>query len=95
MGSIVRHAPSAAEAKARFGEVIRRVREGRSIVVSYRGEPAAEIRPIEKETGLEERLGQLQERGALVVPDEPTEIDLRPVARRPGALERLLQERDA
>jgi prevent-host-death family protein len=83
------------EAKARFSEVIRQVREGRSIRVSYRGKPVAEIRPIEKETGLEKRIDRLRERGALVVPDEPTEIDLRPVDRRPGALERFLGERNA
>ena len=32
------------EAKARFSEVIRQVREGKTVTVSYRGEPVAEIR---------------------------------------------------
>ena len=36
------------EAKTRFSEVIRQVREGRTITISYRGEPVAEIRPARK-----------------------------------------------
>ena len=35
------------EAKARFSEVIRLVREGRTVHISYHGKPVAEIRPIQ------------------------------------------------
>ena len=35
------------EAKARFSEVLRQVRAGTTVTVTYRGEPVAEIRPIE------------------------------------------------
>ena len=49
---------SASEAKARFAEVIRQVREGKTVTVSYRGEPVAEIRPIQSEPAtIEQRLG--------------------------------------
>ena len=34
------------EAKARFSEVLRLVREGTPVTVTYRGDPVAEIRPI-------------------------------------------------
>jgi len=34
------------EAKARFSAIIRLVREGRRILVTVRGEPVAEIRPL-------------------------------------------------
>ena len=44
------------EAKARFSEVLRHVREGRTVTVSYRGEPVAEIRSI--------RAGACDDRGA-------------------------------
>ena len=37
---------SAHEAKARFAEVLRRVRDGETVTVSYRGEPVAEVRPL-------------------------------------------------
>lgn len=82
------------EAKARFSEVIRQVREGRTVTVSYRGEPVAEIRSIERrrEPTLEERLDDLRRTGCLVPPKNPRQ-PFRPVARRPGALARFLAER--
>lgn len=82
------------EAKARFSEVIRRVREGRTVTVLYRGQPVAEIRSIEQQRDqtLEERLDDLERRGALVRPTLPRQ-PMRPVARRPGALDRFLKER--
>ncbi len=82
------------EAKAKFSELIRRVREGSTITVSHRGRPVAEIRPIKsKNLSLQERIEQLERRGVLQRPLEP-EVPLKPVARRPGALERFLEERD-
>lgn len=82
------------EAKARFSEVIREVREGETVTVSYRGEPVAEIRAIPREEGpsLEGRLDDLQRRGALVPSGVPKQ-EFRMAARRPGALERFLAER--
>ena len=81
------------EAKARFSEVIRQVREGRVVTVSYRGEPVAEIRSIERESTLDERLADLERNGALVRSAIPRQT-FRPIARRPGALSRLLAERE-
>ena len=37
---------SAHEAKARFAEMLRRVRSGETVTVSYRGEAVAEVRPL-------------------------------------------------
>ena len=85
---------SAYEAKARFAEVIRQVREGKTVTVSYRGEPVAEIRPIQPEPAtIEQRLGDLERRGILVRSSEPRR-PLRAVTRRVGALERFLAERN-
>jgi prevent-host-death family protein len=84
------------EAKARFSEIVRRVREqGESVTVTYRGEPVAEIRPVEKATGggWAARLRQLEQRGVLQR-SPPAAEALRPLARRPGALQRFLEERD-
>ncbi len=82
------------EAKARFSEVIRRVREGSTVTVSYRGEPVAEIRAIGRRPTptLDERLEDLERRGVLVSPALPKRT-LRPIQRRPGALARFLAER--
>ncbi len=81
------------EAKARFSEVIRRVREGRTVTVSYRGEPVAEIRSIGRPNPtLDERLRDLERGGALVRP-ALSKRTFRPAERRPGALSRFLAER--
>jgi prevent-host-death family protein len=82
------------EAKAKFSELIRRVRHGSTIVVSHHGKPVAEIRPIKAaDIRLEERLEELERRGVLAPPND-SEAALEAVARRPGALERFLDERD-
>jgi prevent-host-death family protein len=83
------------EAKARLSEIVRAVRErGESATITWHGEPVAEIRPLEKASGggWAERLRQLEQRGVLrrvpVAGDRPG-----PVARRPGGLQRFLDER--
>ena len=88
------HTYSIYEAKARFSEVIREVREGKTVTVSYRGEPVAEIRAIQRsETpSLEDRLNNLERQGALVR-SSGSRNEFKTVARRPGALARFLAER--
>ncbi len=82
------------EAKARFSEVMRQVREGKTVTVSYRGEPVAEIRPLEKrKQTLEERIRELELRGVLVGPRKKR-TPFKLGERVPGALERFLAERD-
>ena len=83
------------EAKARFSEVIRLVRNGKTVTVSYRGEPVAEIRSVSprEHPTLDERLQDLERRGALVR-SAVARRAFEPVARRPGALSRFLAERD-
>lgn len=82
------------EAKARFAEVMRQVREGKTVTVSYRGEPVAEIRPLQPEPAtIDERLEDLERRGVLVrssLARRPLQV----VTRRPGAVERFLTERN-
>ncbi len=81
------------EAKARFSEILRKVRGGESVYVSYRGERVAEIRPLEKNETVEEQLRKMEEEGIITRRREPRG-PLRPVARRPGALKRFLESRD-
>ena len=82
------------DAKARFSELIRKVREGRTVMVSYRGEPVAEIRPVgEAGSELARRLNMREGLGILVGGDE-RQGELRPAAQKPGALQRFLDERD-
>lgn len=84
------------EAKARFSEILRRVREqGESVTVSYHGEPVAEIRPLRggNEDPFRERLRRLEERGS-IVRTGPRSAEPHAIARKPGALDRFLEERE-
>ncbi len=82
------------DAKARFSELLRLVREGQTVIVSYHGKPVAEVRPIgQPPQDILKRLDDLQRRGILT-PFEGERVPLHPVARRPGALDRFLAERD-
>jgi prevent-host-death family protein len=84
------------DAKARFSELLRKVRRNRRIVITHRGKPVAELGPVTKaELSLSERLEALRELGIL----EPGHTDppdrvFEPVGKSPGALKRFLDERD-
>ncbi len=84
---------SAYDAKAQFSEVLRQVRDGKTVTISYRGKPVAEIRAVpESPETIEARLDDLQRRGVLVRADDPRR-PMQPVKRRPGVLKRFLSER--
>ncbi len=81
------------DAKARFSEILRKVREGRVVTISYHGRPVAEVRPIDKGgKGIEDRLRRLADRDAIVRSEEPRG-EFRTLARKRGALNRFLSER--
>jgi prevent-host-death family protein len=81
------------DAKARFSEILRKVRRGEVVYITYRGREVAEIKPIEREETFEERLEKLRKRG-VIVDALDRKAPLNPIARRPGALKRFLEERD-
>src|SRR5437660_234046 len=77
------------EAKARFSEIIRKVRAGQRIVISHRGRDVAEIRPLgPRNQDLAHRLEHLEDEGVLDRQASPAG-SLGPLARRPGALARV------
>lgn len=82
------------EAKARFSEVLRRVRAGQRIRITHHGKEVAEIIPVnDQEQGLGPRLEALEERGLLHRAAAPVG-EWPPATRRPGALARFLEERE-
>jgi len=90
----VRDTYSLYEAKAKLSAIIRRVREGHRVLVTVHGNPVAEIRPVEPKAGtLADRLERLADRGIVLRARDPA-APLRPVARKPGALRRFLDDRD-
>ena len=83
------------EAKTQLSAIVRRVREGDSVVVTVHGEPVAEIRPIAPAAkGLDARYRELVARGVITPRTAPRLEKLGPLARRPGALKRFLDSRD-
>ena len=82
------------EAKARFSELLRRVREGQHIYISYRGRQVAELRPLQDDQrSWSDRLRMLEEEGVVGSGPSPSG-HLKPVAKRPGALARFLESRE-
>jgi prevent-host-death family protein len=82
------------EAKAKFSEVMRKVRAGQRVVIAYRGEEIAEIRPLQgTRTRLKRALARLEDHG-LVGRHQERVGRLRAVARKPGALKRFLESRE-
>jgi prevent-host-death family protein len=80
------------DAKAKFNELLKRVRAGDKILISYHGRTVAEVRPIYG-TGVDRALEQLAEQGIVDRPAAPTGR-LEPIAKKPGALERFLESRE-
>lgn len=81
------------EAKARFSDILRRVREGQHVTITYRGEAVAEIRPIYRTDQDDRVLRGLEDEGVLSRPVAPSGR-LEPTTRKPGALERFLESRE-
>ncbi len=84
---------TAYEAKAKFSELLRKVRNGQRVVISYHGENVAELRPLAPPPeDLEASLRELELSGR-VGPPAAREGDLKPLAKRRGALARFLTSR--
>jgi prevent-host-death family protein len=83
------------EAKARFSEILRKVRKNTRIVITNRGKPVAEIGPITcaAET-LEHHLADLEDKGIVSRGNKAAFKAITSIARRTGALQRFLDERD-
>jgi prevent-host-death family protein len=54
------------EAKAKLSEILRRVKQGRSVTISERGREIARVVPIERAKDVRGRLAELAHEGALV-----------------------------
>ena len=80
------------EAKAKFSEILRRVRAGGTVRISYHGEEVAEVRPLPPPQNLEASLRRMEKEG--VVSGAGGSTLLKPIARRLGALARFLESRD-
>ncbi len=81
------------EVKAKLSELLRRVKRGRSVVISEHGREIARIVPVEPAADLPSRIAELERDGVLLRARKPRSR-VHPVARRPGALKRFLRSRE-
>lgn len=81
------------EAKAKLSEILRRVKQGRSVTISERGRIIARVVPIEEPRSLASRLRRMEADGVLVRRRKKPGA-IRPVAKRSGGLRRFLRSRD-
>jgi prevent-host-death family protein len=79
---MARHIVGARELKTRLGTYLQRVREGRTLVVTDRGEPVAELRPLPSDDSLPAALLKLSAKGAVTLPTTDTLPTFRPIRNR-------------
>ena len=85
----------ARELKVRLGTYLRRVRQGQRLVVTDRGQPVAELRPLSGEAGAESILLELEARGVVTRPTRKRLAPFRPIDSRGGPLSRaVVEDRD-
>ena len=84
------------ELKTRLGAYMRQVKAGATLIVTERGRPIAELRPIAAGSDLEERLYQLAARGLVSreVRESSPLMDFRPIASSSSVSLALVVERD-
>ena len=81
-----RHIVGARELKTRLGTYLRRVRQGRTLVVTDRGEPIAELRPLPEDTSVPAALRRLSSTRAVTLPTRNVMSAFRPLHSRGRAL---------
>lgn len=59
------------ELKTRLGSYLRKVRNGKTLIVTDRGEPIAELRPVSSATGLPAALLKMVADGTVTLPTRP------------------------
>lgn len=86
------HHYSIYEAKAKFSELLRRVKGGTEVTVTERGRPVAKVIPLQQEQTLAQRLKELEHCNNLI-PRRRKKME-RGGENIPGGLERFLKERE-
>ena len=72
----------ARELKTRLGTYLRRVREGCTVLVTDRGEPIAELRPLPPDTSVPAVLLKLSSKWAVTLPVRTSMVTFRPIQSR-------------
>ena len=81
------------QAKAKLSEIIRQVKRGRMVTISERGHDVARVIPVVDSEDFDSRIRKMIDGGQIIPARKPV-IEIRPVARRRGAVKRLMDARD-
>jgi prevent-host-death family protein len=85
----------ARELKTRLGGYLQQVRQGRTLVITDRGEPVAELKPLPRAGGEEAALERLHALGAVTRVENRPLAMFRPVrGRGPSVSDAILDDRD-
>jgi prevent-host-death family protein len=85
----------ARELKTRLGGYLQQVRQGRTLVITDRGEPVAELRPLHPTGGEDPILEQLKALGTVTRLENRTLAPFRPVpGHGPSVSDAILDDRD-
>ena len=79
---MARNTVGARELKTRLGTYLQRVREGRTLIVTDRGQPVAELRPLPTDDSLPSTLLKLSTTGAVTLPTVDALSTFRPIRTR-------------
>jgi prevent-host-death family protein len=83
------------ELKTRLGRYLRSVREGRTVLVTDRGEPIAELRPLAPDRRLSATLVRLSVEGAVTLPGRRAMSAFAPIRSRGRSLsDAVIDERE-
>jgi prevent-host-death family protein len=82
------------EAKTHLSEILRQVKQNRTVVITDRGHEVARVMPMEEKTSFEKRVEALERAGVITPALSSKKIEFRPIAHRPGALKRFLETRN-
>ena len=74
------------ELKTRLGTYLQQVRQGRTLVVTDRGEPVAELRPLASNDSLPPALLKLSTKGAVTLPTRDALPAFRPIRSRGASI---------
>ncbi len=85
----------ARELKTRLGTYLRRVRDGRTVLVTDRGEPIAELRPLPRDASVPAVLLKLSSKRAVTLPVRKSMATFRPIRSRGLTLsDAVLEDRE-
>ena len=85
----------ARELKTRLGGYLQQVRQGRTLVITDRGEPVAELKPLRRTGAQDAVLERLKALGTVTQPENQPLAPFRPVrSRGPSVSDAIIDDRD-